>query len=49
MYICEVVPSIRNKNKINVYGYLMVKGKKKTTHIIGIVKNEINYDAMDVQ
>ena len=30
MYICEVVPSIRNKSKINVYGYLMVKDKKNS-------------------
>ena len=29
MYICEVVPSIRNNNKINVHGYLMVKDKKR--------------------
>ena len=27
MYLCEVVPSIRNKSKINVHGYLMVKDK----------------------
>jgi hypothetical protein len=35
MDICEVVSSIRNKNKINVHGYLMVKDKKETTHITG--------------
>ena len=31
--ICEVVPSIHNKNKINVHGYLMVKDKnRKSTY-----------------
>ncbi|CAB4496087.1 hypothetical protein RhiirA5_423253 [Rhizophagus irregularis] len=29
MDICEAVSSIRNKNKINVRGYLMVKDKKR--------------------
>ena len=29
MDICEVVSSIRNKNKINVHGYLMVKDKNR--------------------
>src|SRR6266496_2965182 len=29
MDICEVVSSIRNKDKINVRGYLMVKDKKR--------------------
>ena len=27
--ICEVVPSIHNKNKINVNDYLMVKDKNR--------------------
>ena len=29
MNICEVVSSIRNKDKINVHGYLMIKDKKR--------------------
>ncbi|POG62754.1 uncharacterized protein OCT59_012599 [Rhizophagus irregularis] len=29
MDICEAVSSIRNKNKINIHGYLMVKDKKR--------------------
>ena len=29
MDICEVVSSIRNKSKINVHGYLMVKDKNR--------------------
>ena len=29
MNICEVVTSIRNKSKINVHGYLMVKDKNR--------------------
>ena len=31
MYICEVVSSNRNKNKINIHGYLMVKDKNRQT------------------
>ena len=29
MDICEVITSIRNKNKINVHGYLMIKDKNR--------------------
>ena len=29
MYICEIVSSIRNKDKINVYGYMMLKDKNR--------------------
>jgi len=29
MYICEVVTSIRNQSKINVYGYIMIKDKNR--------------------
>ena len=29
MYICEVIPSICNKNKINVHGYIIVKDKNR--------------------
>ena len=29
MDICEVVTSIRNKSKINVHGYLMIKDKNR--------------------
>jgi len=25
--ICEVILSIHNKNKLNIYGYLMIKDK----------------------
>jgi hypothetical protein len=29
MYICEVIPSICNKPKINVHGFIMVKDKNR--------------------
>ncbi|CAI2195506.1 15955_t:CDS:2, partial [Funneliformis geosporum] len=29
MYICEIVSSNRNKDKINVYGYIMLKDKNR--------------------
>ncbi|CAG8764644.1 3990_t:CDS:1, partial [Funneliformis caledonium] len=29
MYICEIVSSIRNKEKINIYGYMMLKDKNR--------------------
>ena len=41
MYICEIIPSIRNKNKINVHDYIMVKDKKEIILIIGTVKKGI--------
>ncbi len=27
--ICEVVPSIHNKDKLNIHGYLMIKDKNQ--------------------
>jgi hypothetical protein len=29
MDICEVIPSIHNKHKINVYGFIMIKDKNR--------------------
>ncbi|CAB4477716.1 unnamed protein product [Rhizophagus irregularis] len=29
MDICEIIPSIRNKHKINVHGFIMVKDKNR--------------------
>jgi len=47
--ICEVVHSIRNKEKINVDGYLMVKDKNRKIYIIGVVKTVKHYNAMGEQ
>jgi hypothetical protein len=39
MAICEVIPSIRNKPKINVHGFII--DKLEIIHTIGTVKREI--------
>jgi hypothetical protein len=41
MDIYEVIPSIRNKPKINVHGFIMIKDKIEIIHTICTVKREI--------